>query len=427
MACSNRPSSRVGALVLTAVLAACRSEPGSEDGMRWQAAVDTVGDTVTVRTLSGSVWADTVTLAAEVSIGRLDGPDEYVLGNPSAIAVASDGTILVLDGQVPVIRAYDPDGRHLRDVGRQGRGPGEYDGPDGLAVLPDGRILVRDPANSRISVFDLEGSLLEEWPHSAGFNTDRRFYVDREGRSYVTTLLERGLAPWEWEFGLVVYDAAGHVVDTLPAPTWEFEPAQVRASREGSSSVRRVPFTPQTVWTFSPLGYFVGGLSDDYRIDLFRPGGPIVRIERVWMPVRVTPQEADEQRRRITEGLRRQYGAWRWNGPGVPDTKPPFKEMFTDDGGNVWLVVSTRAVPIMTEEEALDERRASGSTPLRFAEPVALDVFDPAGRYLGHVRPPPTFRVTPEPVVRGDYVWAVTRDELDVASLVRFRMVRERP
>ena len=30
----------------------------------------------------------------------------------------------------------------------------------------------------------------------------------------------------------------------------------------------------------------------------------------------------------------------------------------------------------------------------------------------------------PEPVIRGDAVWAVSRDELDVARIVRFRVVR---
>jgi hypothetical protein len=51
-------------------------------------------------------------------------------------------------------------------------------------------------------------------------------------------------------------------------------------------------------------------------------------------------------------------------------------------------------------------------------------VFEPDGRYLGAVRPPEGFSVSPEPVIRGDTMWAVSRDELDVTSVVRYRIVR---
>jgi hypothetical protein len=405
-------------------LIACNEGPSDSGDGAWEAIVDTVADTVTVRTLSGSIWGDTATLEQEVSIGALEGPDEYVFAAPSAIAVGSDGTIYVLDTQVPVLRSYGPDGVYRGDLGRDGSGPGEYQGPDGLAVLPDGRVLVRDPPNSRITVYGADGSWLEQWPHSGGFNTDRRHYVDTAGNNYASTLLERGKPPWEWEFGLVRRSSTGELLDTVPAPTWEYDRAEVTASREGSSSVRTVPFTGKEVWTFSPLGYMVGGLSSDYRIDLYRVDAPVLRIERDWTPVRVLSEEAEEQRRRITEGLQRQYGRWRWNGPEMPTTKPPFKQLFVSEEGDIWVALSSQGRPRMSEAEAIAEREVSGRTPLRFWEPPRLDVFSSRGEYLGPVRTPETLRFEPEPIVRGDYMWALTRDELDVPSVVRFRIVR---
>jgi len=419
---------RIAVVMGAIACAACGSEarPG-RIGTRWTAAVDTVGDTVVVQTLTGSVWGDTADLVPKVSIGTVEGADEYVIGDPRAIAVGRDGVIYVLDGQVPVLRAYSSDGSFLRDVGREGDGPGEYRSPDGMAVLPDGRLIVRDPPNSRITVFGPDGAYETEWPLSAGFNTSRRFYVDTAGHSYVTTLLERGMAPWDWRFGLVRYSPEGQIEDTLPAPTWDYEPARVRASNGNSSSMRPVPFTPEPAWSFSPLGYFVGGLSTDYRIDLHRSDAPVVRIERDATPVPVQPEEADERVRRITHGLRRQYGSWKWNGPGVPDVKPPFRDLFLSWEGNVWVLVSTRGVATMTPAEARDEETRTDRVPLLYSEPAAFDVFAPDGRYLGPVKVPASFRAEPEPVVRGDHVWAVTRDALDVASVVRFRIVRRQP
>lgn len=415
--------SRLAAVLLLTV-PACGTESGGGAGEEWLARVDTVGDTITVHTLAGSAWGDTARLEPEVTIGALDGPDEYIIGSPDALAVSPDGIIYVLDGQVPVLRAYGEDGVWLHDVGRRGSGPGEYDDPDGLAVLSDGRILVRDPPNSRITVYAPDGSWLEQWHLSGGFNTSRRFYVDRGDTSYVTALLERARDPWDWRFGLIRYAPNGEILDTVASPVWHYEPDQLTASGENSRSMRSVPFTPQTSWTFSPLGYMVGGLSTDYRIDLYHPDGSVLRLERDWTPVPVAPEESSERRRQITVSLQRQYGSWRWNGPSVPDTKPPFTEVFTSAEGDVWVLLSTEGVATMTEAEAREQEEETGRVPLRFVEPPAFDVFSPDGRYLGPVRVPASLRVEPDPIIRGDYVWAVTRDELDVARVTRFRIIR---
>lgn len=419
---------RVAPLLLSVILTltGCHNADSPSIQAEWQAAVDTVGDTCRVRTLTGSLWRDTATLIPEISIGEMAGGDPYVLGEPRGMAVTADGTILVLDAQVPVLRAYSPDGSFLRDIGRDGSGPGEYASPDGMGLLPDDRILVRDPPNSRITVFDASGEYLEQWPLSGGFNSEMQTHVDTRGHSYVITLLERGMDPWDWRFGLIHYDPAGKVIDTLPAPAWEYDFPRLTASGENSRSVTPVPFSPTISWTFSPLGYMVGGLSTEYRIDLFKPDGTVLRIEKAWTPIPVSSSEADTQRKRVTQRFQRQYGSWRWNGPGIPATKPPFKDLVINQEGDIWVSLSTEGIPIMSEAEAREEEAATGRTPLRFREPVAFDVFSPDGHYLGPVRVPRSFRIEPEPVIRGDHVWAITRDEMDVPRVVRFRIQKGR-
>ncbi len=409
-------------LLLLALVSGCDGDARTSVRAGWRAVVDTVGDTIRVRTVAGSVWRDTATLVPEMSIGAMDGEDAYVLGQPRGLGVTAEGNVLLLDAQVPVLRMYGPDGIYLRDIGRDGSGPGEYASPDGFGLLPDGRILVRDPPNGRISVFDGSGVSLGQWPLSGGFNSEMQTHVDTRGHSYVITLLSRGVDPWDWEFGLVHYSPSGEILDTLAAPTWDFDFPRLTASGEHSRSVSPVPFSPTVSWTFSPLGYLVGGLSTEYRIDLFHPDGTVLRIERDWTPVPVSPAEAELQRRRVTQRFQRQYGSWGWNGPDIPGQKPPFKEIIVSREGNLWVSLSTEGVPILTEAEAREEEAATGRVPQRFREPVAFDVFSPDGEYLGPVTVPETFRAEPEPVIRGDYIWAVTRDELDVPRVVRFRI-----
>lgn len=411
-------------LLLTSLLAicACRGESTPDLSPSWAAVLDTIGDTVLVRTLSGSRWEDTAYLVPEMTIGTFDGADEYVLGNPSAFAVTEGGGVLILDNHLPLVRMYDSSGVFFGNLGREGSGPGEYKSPDGVAVLLDGRILVRDPPNSRIAVFGKDGSYLYQWPLSGGFNSGNRFYVDHDGNSYVTALKERGLSPWDWEITLVRYSPEGEIIDSIPEPVWEYEAPQLTAQRENSSTSRDVPFSPRATSGFSPAGYWVSGLSTDYRIDHFRADGRVLRIEKVWEPVLVSQAEAEERRREMIGRFQRQYGTWRWNGPPIPEEKPPFKEIFLSWEGNTWVGLSTPGVPTMSLEEAREEEAATGRAQLRFTEPWVFDVFSTHGEYLGPLKPPAGFQVQPEPMVRGNRVWAVTRDALDIPRLVRFRI-----
>jgi hypothetical protein len=56
----------------------------------------------------------------------------------------------------------------------------------------------------------------------------------------------------------------------------------------------------------------------------------------------------------------------------------------------------------------------------KWRDPIVYDVFDPSGRYLGRVPAPPKTRFQ---TMRGDHIWAVRRDSLDVEQVVRFRVV----
>ena len=96
---------------------------------------------------------DELGVVEELRIGGVDGAMEYTFGSVSAVAPAPDGTFYVADRQGPIVRKYDPTGKHLFDVGRRGEGPGEYGSVDGLGVSHDGRLILYDGRNARLSRF----------------------------------------------------------------------------------------------------------------------------------------------------------------------------------------------------------------------------------------------------------------------------------
>lgn len=428
-----RPTPRAILVFAVATLTlSCTAREGPDNlSEPWRATVDTIGDTIVVHTVSGSVWGDTTRLEAELTIGTLDGPEEEIFGTISAIAVNRAGDIYVLDRQVPVVRKFGRNGAYLGQVGRGGGGPGEYRRPASLVIHPDGRLLLRDEGNGRINVYGPDDSYVTAWrlPSGSSFSTSTPMYVDTAGNTYTPILLQSGVDVTQWRGGLARFTPAGEHSDTIAIPTWDFEPWRVVARREEegggiSSSASSVPFGPSLSSTMSPLGYLVGGVSTDYRIDLLRHGEPVLRIERDWTPVPVLAAEKEERERRIVENFRRMVPGWKWNGPPIPEIKPPFGSITVDEDGRLWVSVRQPGYPYRTEQEAREEEERTGRPQMRYRERAVFDVFDAEGRFLGPVTVPEDFQTRPVPVARGDTVWAVTRDELGVPRVVRYRMVR---
>lgn len=412
--------------LLTATLAACGGSEAT-GGQEWQAVHDTIGDTVVVRTVAGSVWGDTAELVPDVTIGTFEGADEYMLGQVRSLAAAADGSIYLYDSHAKELRKYAPDGTYIATFGREGGGPGEYNRPDGgLAVMPDGRVVLRDPGNTRLSVYSPEGEYLDGWRIRGSFNTSRKLYTDTVGNTYTMILLDAQADVMDWTFGLVRYGPDGTPGDTLQAPRFDFEPSSLVAQRiedgeNQSTSVNSVPFSPTVSWTYSPLGYFVGGVATRYAFNLYKPPHRVLRIERDnWDPVPVLADERDEQESRTTANMRQTQPDWRWNGDPIPETKPPYKGILIGERGRIWVWLSQEAKQIETDE--VEEVAHNEIPPQTWVESVAFDVFEPDGRYLGMVRAPDGFARSPRPFIRGDTVWAVVRGEFDVPYVTRFHI-----
>lgn len=412
------------ALLLLPLAAACSSGDVEGEAEAWTAVRDTVGDTVVVRTVRGSVWGDTADLVPEVSIGMLDGPEEYLLGSIVSLALGADGTIYAVDQQVPALRVYDADGTYRTTFGLPGDGPGEYERPDGgLNVLSDGRILLRDPANARIQVYAPDGEPLDEWRIRGGFNTSNRMIVDPQDRAYTLILLDTEADVRDWRSGLVQILPDGTPADTLTKPDSGFEESRIEArftDDDGgtSASITNVPFTPAEYADLTPRGYFFHGISTEYAFTLLKPDGPL-KIQKSWEPVPVARGEKAEEEALAVRDMRQTDPGWDWEGDPIPDIKPPFSGIYAGEDGTVWVRVSTAAVKRTDPDYDPAE---PGAIADEWREPWLFDVFDEQGRYLGAVRAPDGFRTYPRPIFTRDLVLGTMRDEYDVQSVVRFRV-----
>jgi DNA-binding beta-propeller fold protein YncE len=98
---------------------------------------------------------------------EIAGKDMFV--RPNGVGVNAAGTRLyVVDtggvtatGETHRVRVFElPSGRHLRDIGKRGSDPGDFNLPTDVAVAADGTIYVVDAGNFRVQVFDSEGTFI---------------------------------------------------------------------------------------------------------------------------------------------------------------------------------------------------------------------------------------------------------------------------
>ena len=64
------------------------------------------------------------------------------LGRVFGIARFANGNIAILDASIPAVRVYTSDGKHVRDLGRRGSGPGEFREPIAIATVGDSAVVL---------------------------------------------------------------------------------------------------------------------------------------------------------------------------------------------------------------------------------------------------------------------------------------------
>ena len=120
----------------------------------------------------------------EVGIGEFPHPEKIFRG-AIGVAFRKDGRFFVGDGYGNArVLEFSADGRRLREWGRKGTGPGEFNLVHDLATDAEGTLYVADRENGRVQWFDPDGRHLGE-KHFGG-----QLYsvaVGRDGAVFVGT------------------------------------------------------------------------------------------------------------------------------------------------------------------------------------------------------------------------------------------------
>jgi len=405
-------------LALGGALAACA---GGTDAPAWQGSVTDSSGIQIVQNPEAGIWGpgDGWTLTEALRIGTAEGEPEYQFGQilpAGSIAIASDGRIVVLDAQGQHLKVFTPDGKYERTIGGPGGGPGEVGiaTQSSLLVTPGDTVTLVDLGNQRVNLYQMDGTFIRSFPLDLTAGVPLRWQLAADGR--VVAQMRRlgipGSTPDSMDV-IAVRRLDGTVGDTL----------MLVPSGKTISFTGGVPewnlFVPEPLWALWG-NRMLRAVNDRYRISVYQPGNHLERV--IEKPFQLDPvTEADQ-------GIMKDAFQKLIVGQGAPpqlakqlvDTRvhfapnyPAFAQMLEGPRGTI-LVQLLQPISKLSEEERASFDFQSGAMGSR-----QWDVFDDQGRYLGPLLMPMRF----QPVeIRGDDIYGIQRDELDVQYVVKLHV-----
>lgn len=398
--------------LLFAGIAACGSGQ-----TRWAGSMsDSAGVTIVANPATG-VWApgEEWTFEEELRIGALEGDPEYQFGQVGFIALDSQDQIYVIDIQAQHIQVYAPDGSYVRTIGQRGSGPGELQGAAFVLVGPGDTILVPDVQNQRINRFAPDGTSLGS------------FRIDlQQGIPILFQGTEDGLlAEQVRQFSLPGQPAIENpqdVIRTMSPDGAILDTLLTFASGETFRLSGGAPqfkfYSAEPAWDITD-DRLLFAVNDDYRIDVYSLAGDLTRViekpfdrkpvaerdkdalmkflENTWANAGVPPQAIAQLKQNVSFG----------------ESFPAFATIVAGTAETTW-VQHVQAASELSDEEY------EAWNPIEDTGAPTWDVFDSQGRYLGIVTMPRRFAPR---VFRGDEIYGVWRDELDVQYVIKLRII----
>ena len=360
-----------------------------------------------------------------LSIGQLSGPDELLFGRIQSARRDAAGNVVVADNQAYEIRIFDEEGRHLRSLGREGEGPGEFESLQGAWPVADGGIVAADIILDRITRFGAEGTPIGTATLAGRDNLRGIFTLGLAGPDMVlsrasprTVLTVESLSGsmkdmMDAMFGgeenrrlvFVRHRFDGTLVDTVAQGRDALRASVSRGTgTEMELTTFTVPFSPRFVAAGSSHGVVVTD-GAAYGLRVFGEDGVLRMIARLEDP---RPIRTDAHLERYVRGYHRsderviQEYIERYRQSPLPDSLPAYTDLLFAEGGEVW------AQRYRLPDESM----------------ARWDIFAADGVYLGRVGVPASFRI--EEVSRGEALGVAT-DELGVERVQLRDLTLHRP
>jgi hypothetical protein len=342
------------------------------------------GDTAELAVLSDSAGIEIVTNGGDGSLGALEAHEVRRLGvvdgggpqqfsQVHAVALGSDGQIVVGNNSSATVRVFDASGGFRAEFGGRGRGPSEVTVINDLLVAGDTVVLIDWQGGGKSVLFRLDGTFLTSWPATRpdgtrihplakspdgwlmSVNTQSRLPLLAPGEAWTATQNIHLIGFGSTELGRRVYAVAAYTLYGTGA--------------QGEGSVDWSLFRPRTYQGFDAAGrlYLTDPLA--YRIDIITESGIQRSVRRPFQPrpltdedvremkavalqavdtsSRIPDQYRAEQRTYIAERIDRQARLPR------PSIAAPLGPILVSTDGSFWVQRADTASPAQNEADEM--------------------------------------------------------------------------
>ncbi|NPV83085.1 MAG: 6-bladed beta-propeller [Candidatus Aminicenantes bacterium] len=296
----------------------------------------------------------------------------------AGVDMAGDGRLFILDERNKKLRIFDAAGKLLKELGREGKGPGEWATPFMVKLVSENEIMVADAGNRKVVYLDLQGNLTREVSYARNMGLIK--LQERNGQYWAA---EMGLEGNSLAYTIASYDSGFNRLlkfDTLLTPI--------------PISGRKInPYEMYFEFCLDSRGNLLYGLSSAYEIKCFNPEGKLFRIIRKeYRPQPITEKDRQE----ILSQLPETAGVNVKEMLAFPDYFPPFGAFLIDEADRLY---------VRTFEK--------GQVPHWYT----WDVFDPDGKLIARVEMPENTLL-----IKAGKLCAVEKDEEDYPYLCLYQV-----
>lgn len=392
------------------LVAACGGMP---DGPSWQGTITDSAGVAMVANPAEGVWGaeDAWTFVEEYRVGGMDATEEAQFGLVIGIDIDDAGNVYVADQQARQVSVFDANGAYVRTIGSPGSGPGEISQALSGVWVKGTEIWAADVANMRINRYSMEGESLDS--EALDFTRGIPIRWDRVGESVVAQM--RAMAAMGMEenpLGDPVVTLGEDPQDTVLVlgKGESFEMAE-------GGQARITLFEQEPLWDAAVDGRVLSALNSEYRILVRNAQGSVLRV--ITKPNVVQPVSDTDKTKFLSalRGLLATQGVppagieQFLDGVGFAPNYPAMGQVLAGPDGTVWVQGIRTADDVSDSEEDFNIQDVGSDE---------WDIFDSEGRYLGVLQLPTKFAPLR---IDGDAFWGVQRDEFDVNSIVRYRLL----
>lgn len=339
-----------------------------------------------------------ITFEEELSIGVVEGDENYMFGSSVVFNVDDQGNIYATDWEFKHVKKFGPDGKHALTFGRAGQGPGEFRNPSGVRFAKDGTLYISENFGNKIMFFDAKGVYLNQtilpadifdiWITPAGTYLGNRQIAPRYvGQGPV----ENCIAIFDGRFQPIIELHK----DSFSFPDRSLSPVQAQAAITSEFLAR-----PTAMAVMGEEGRIYFGRSDEYSIGVYSPEGrKLFTIARSIEAAPYGKKDIDfllkEYEDNMTSILRSESQVKEYlRLIRFPEFKPFFRALVPMEGGRLAVIADIEGTAA-----------------------TWLDLFDPDGRFLGRVKAPiPMMNL----IFKKGKAYSLHRDDSGFLSIKRY-------